>query len=107
MLKIKDSVDLKELEKFGFEEKPWGYIFYPNNNSPQTRYFSAIKIEIPDDKKSWLNRTFMFDLQNMSLWCNSLEELKSDFENIKQSYEAFKKLVDDLKKADLVEEVED
>ena len=26
MLKIKDTVDLKELEKFGFEEEPLAYI---------------------------------------------------------------------------------
>ena len=106
MLKIKDNVDLKELEKFGFEEKAWGYIFYPNDNNPNTRYFSAIKIDVPNDKNSWLNRTFMFELKNMSVWCNDLEQLDLDLENIKQSYETFKKIVDDLIKADLVEKVE-
>ena len=107
MLKIKDNVDLKELEKYGFEETAWGYIFYPNNNSPKTRYFSAIKIDINDDENSWLNRTFMFDLQNMSLWSNDLEQLDLDLENIEQSYETFKKVVDDLIKADSVVKVDD
>ena len=51
MLKIREDVDLKELEKFGFEEKCWWYIYYPNNNNPNTRYFSAIKIDNDDNKE--------------------------------------------------------
>ena len=41
MLKIKDNVDFKELEKYGFKEEPWGYIYYPKGNSPKIRYFSS------------------------------------------------------------------
>lgn len=103
MLKIKDSVDLKELEKFGFI-KGNNYakvlFYYPKGNGGNCRYFSSMRIEEETRKIS-------FNLENMSWWCNSLEELKSDFENIKYSYECFKNIIDDLKKADLVEEVDD
>ena len=70
MLKVKDSVDLKELEKHGFQKEHWGYIYYPNNNNPRTRYFSAIKIDNDNYKDSWLCRTLRFELENMSVWCN-------------------------------------
>ena len=42
MLKIKDSVDLKELEKFGFEEEENNYFYYgftrPDCNSEIRMY---------------------------------------------------------------------
>lgn len=98
-LRIKDNVDLKELENYGFKKEHWGYVYYPNGNSPSTRYFSNMKIEN--------NRIIKFCLENMSMWCNSLEELEDDMNNIKKSYEAFKIKCDDLIKADLVEKVEE
>ena len=104
MLKIKDNVDLKELEKYGFKEEHWGYIYYPNNNSPRTRYFSNMKI---NKKLMGENNVIEFCLENMSCWCNSLEELEYDFKNIKLSYEAFKIKIDDLIKDGLVEKVEE
>lgn len=107
MLKIKDNIDLKELEKFGFKEEHWGYIYYPKGNSPQTRYFSSIKIDGDTHKDWWSYKVLSFDFTNMSMWCNDLEQLESDFENIQYSYNEFKKLVNDLKKANLVEEVDD
>ena len=39
------KIELSELEKFGFKEEHWGYIYYPNNNNPSTKYFSNIKID--------------------------------------------------------------
>ena len=100
-LRIKDSVDLKELEKYGFiKSNNWGWIFYPNNNNPNTRYFSSIKIDRND-------RSICFDLENMSWWCNDLEQLELDIENIKNSYIAFKQKVKELIKADLVVKVEE
>ena len=36
------------------------------------------------------NNVIEFCLENMSMWCNSIEELEWDFANIKSSYEAFK-----------------
>ena len=98
MLKIKDGVDLKELEKHGFKKENWGYVYYPNNNSPQTRYFSAIKIEKE-------NKIIRFDLENMSIWCNDLSQLELDFENIRNSYVVFKEKMLDLIKDGLVEEI--
>lgn len=108
MLKIRDDVDLKELEKYGFEEKPWGYIYYPKGNSPKTRYFSSIKIDGESRKdNNDFYKVFAFDLENMWCWCNSLEELENDFENIKYSYNDYKRLIEDLKKANLVVEVDE
>ena len=107
MLKIKDNVDLKELEKYGFKEEPWGYKYYPKGNSPKTRYFSSINID-GESRKEWDSyKRLCFSLENMWCWCNSLEELESDFENIKYSYNDYKRLIDDLIKADLVEKVGD
>ena len=103
MLKIRDGVDLKELEKYGFYERK-NYtsvlIYYPKGNSECCRYFSSIKLE-KDTRK------INFNLENMTYWCNDLEELEADFDNIKYSYNEFKKVITDLIKADLVEKVGD
>ena len=104
MLKIKDNVDLKELEKYGFEKEHWGYIYYPNNNSPKTKYYSSIKI---NKKLMGENNVIEFCLENMSMWCNSIEELEEDMNNIKASYETFKIKINDLIKYGLVEKVEE
>lgn len=49
MLKIKDNVDLKELEKFGFEEDEDKYFYYgftePNCNS-EIRMYIDIKTRV-------------------------------------------------------------
>lgn len=107
MLKTKDNVDLKELERYGFKEEPWGYVYYPNGNSPRTRYFSAIKIDNDNNKDSWLCRTLCFKLENMGMWRNDLEQLELDIENIKNSYIAFKQKVKELREANLIEKVEE
>lgn len=106
MLKIKND-KINQLEKYGFKKERWGYIFYPSNNSPETRYFSSIKIDYCDDKDSWLNRAIMFDLNNMSVYSNDLEQLDLDFQNLQYSYNEFKKKIDELKNADLIEKIED
>ena len=96
MLKIKDNVDLKELEKFGFIKQHWGYKYYPNKNSANTKYFSNMKI---------YNNRIEFCLENMSSWCNSLEELEEDFDNIQKSCEDFKRKINDLIQAGIVEKI--
>ena len=106
MLKIREDVNLEELEKFGFKKNHGGYVYYPINNSPSTRYFSAIKIDNDDHKDSWLCRTLCFKLENVGMWCNDLEQLELDIENIKNSYIAFKQKVKELLEADLIVEVE-
>lgn len=95
MLVLKDNVDLKELEKYGFRKLNNLWSYYPNNNNPNTRYFSSIKI----DKN---NRIICFNLENMSWWCNDLDQLELDIENIKNSYVAFKQKIKELMEADLV-----
>lgn len=101
MLKIREDVNLEELEKYGFvKQNNWGYIYYPNNNNPNTRYFSSIKIA-----KS--NKIICFSLENMSWWCNDLEQLELDIENIKSSCIAFKQKVKELMEANLIVEVEE
>ena len=106
MLKIRNNVDLKELEKYEFKKEHWGYIYYPINNGPNGRCFSAIMIENDNHKDSWLCRTLCFKFENMSMWCNDLEQLELDIENIKNSYISFKQKVKELTEADLIEEVE-
>lgn len=98
MIKVRDNVVLKELEKYGFKKENWGYAYYPNNNTPQTRYFSAIKIEKE-------NKIIRFNLENMSIWCNDLDQLELDFENIRNSYIEFRKKISELKEAGLIEEI--
>ena len=107
MLKIRENVDLNVLEKYGFKKEPWGYVYYTINNSPSTRYFSAIKIDNDNHKDSWLCSTLCFSLENMSMLCNDLEQLELDIENIKNSYIAFKQKVKELLEADLIVEVEE
>ena len=100
MYKIREDVDLNVLEKYGFvKQNDWSYIYYPNYNNPNTRYFSSIKIE-----KN--NRIICFNLENMAYWCNDLEQLELDFENIKNSCGAFKQKIKELMEADLVVKVE-
>ena len=48
-----------------------------------------------------------FNLENMSTWCNDLEQLELDIENIKNYYIAFKQKVKELMEADLIVEVEE
>lgn len=98
------KIELSELEKFGFKEKHWGYIYYPNNNNPSARYFSNIKI---NKKIMGENNVIEFCLENMSVWCNSIEELEDDFRNIKASYEAFKIKINDLIEQGYIERVEE
>lgn len=107
MLRIKKDVNMKELEKYGFKEEHWGYIYYPKGNSGNCRYLSSIKIDYLENSDSWLNKTIRFGLENMSTWCNSFEELDNDFRNIKYSYECFKELINKLIEDGLVEKVEE
>lgn len=90
---IRDDVNLKELKKYGFEEKYWGYIYYPNK-------ISAISID---------NDGILFFKveRNMDMYYTELELLGSDIEDIKNSYIAFEQKVRELTQANLVVEWED
>lgn len=107
MLRIKKDVPPEKLEEYGFKKEHWGYIYYPKGNSGNCRYFSAIKIDYSENSDSWLNKTIRFELENMSVWCNSFEELDRDFKNIEYSYKCFKELINKLVQDGLVEKVEE
>lgn len=81
MLKIKDNVDLKELEKFGFEEDEAQYFYYgftePNDKS-------EIRIYVEKDTKL----------------------ISTGFDPFVSPYKIHDKIYD-LIKADLVEKVEE
>lgn len=81
MLKIKDNVDLKELEKFGFKKDKWFYFREIENN-----WWDTININTDEDRTIY-NET---DVCGYS-------EIDYDIE----------KYVEDLIKADLVEKIED
>lgn len=102
MLKIKDNVDLKELEKFGFSYTSENKKFmstYKSNYSPFD--ISEMLFEVDSDRK------IIYRLQNYSMYCNSLEELESDYKKITENYKKFKEITNDLIKADLVEKVDE
>lgn len=101
MLKIKDNVDLKELEKFGFMQNQ-----FPNKEVVSYRDNKNI-LNINNIIFYKKNRIIKFDLQNMSHWCNDIETLDQDYEIITNSYKKFKNVIDDLIKADLVEKIEE
>ena len=53
------------------------------------------------------DRKIIYRLQNYSMYCNSLEELESDYKEITKNYEKFKRITNDLIKDDLVEKVKE
>ena len=99
MLKIKDNVDLKELEKYGFI-----FDYFQNENvvcfKASNSNFDLSKITFYKDK-----RVIDFDLQSCC-WCNDIDELEIEYEKITNAYNKFKQLIDNLTKADLIERVE-
>lgn len=81
MLKIKDNVDLKELEKYGFEK---GYRFQPLNPVPIVAVVDEEKrLSIQYDTSAW------FDINYWYLYDKTQDKIY------------------DLIKADLVEKIED
>ncbi len=102
MLKIRDDVDLKELEKYGFSYTNENEIFMSTYKSNDTPFdISEMIFEVDSDRK------IIYRLQNYSMYCNSLEELESDYKEITKNYEKFKKITNDLIKNDLVEKVKE
>ena len=99
MLKIKDNVDLRDLEKYGFKFDQYQneiVVCFKASNS----IFDLSKITFYKDK-----RVIDFDLQSCC-WCNDIDELEIEYKKITNAYKKFKQLIDDLIKADLVERVE-
>ena len=77
MLKIKDDVDLKELEKFGFEENEYDYFYFQNPEN-----YKEIRININIETRN----------------------VKTDLDPFADGYIIHDKIYD-LIKADLVEKV--
>jgi len=95
MLKIKDNVDLKELEKFGFDEKTFDVIC--NRNLIPSKYIKLIKTV---GKRK---------IHNLII---SIEQDKTILVFWSYSYyiiylKRFKKYIKDLIQADLIEKVEE
>ena len=91
MLKIKDNVDLKKLEKFGFQEQFGRYLLNVDDKEQNKRLF-----KIPE------NKDFVF------LTCyDDTNEITLDFQDMEDYYGVNLDIIYDLIKADLVEKVED
>ena len=92
MLKIKDNVDLKELEKYGFE-----YDFISNNYLINVDDKEANKLvaDVPEWKEFCFLQTYD-DTREINLYFQDME----DYYSIKLD------ILYDLIKADLVEKVE-
>ena len=90
MLKIKDDVDLKELEKFGFKEpySPYAYCYYGKSIDDSCARVSICK---PTQFKY---REIFFDYS---------PEL--DFEDFQDVFEEYQNILFDLIQAGLVEKV--
>ena len=101
MLRIKQEVNLEELEKFGFVkvQNMERYEF-----KIRDRYSMDLSYIATNSTKEDGN-IIVFNLENMSLWCNSIEELDEDYKKITESYKAFKEKIQELIEAGLVEKV--
>ena len=101
MLKVKDNVDLKELEKFGFVKvkNMERYEFTIRDNRSMDLSYIGVNSTKED------GNIIVFNLENMSLWCNSIEELEDNYKKITESFETFKEKIKDLINAGLVEKV--
>lgn len=53
MLKMKDNVDLKELEKFGFEKSNMGYVLYKEHNDNWKQQIASVNLIT---KKVWISQ---------------------------------------------------
>lgn len=97
MLKIKDFVDLKELEKFGFK-------YYPNPQYMylESQYYDFSKIHL-DIKKKEVN----IELSNIRSYCDDVESLDIDIMVLTESYKELRKKLEELIELGLVEKVSD
>lgn len=91
MLKIKDSVDLKELEKFGYEDRNAQYakVVMKDSTSNVWTYFETIEI----DKKDRIIRTRLYQDCADQEWFGYIEKTG--------------RYIYDLDKAGLVEKVKE
>ena len=105
MLKIKDNVDLKELEKFGFKYRPNHYIQYlkdlkvmtvrlePALYAEENKYF-YVSVNNEGADTGYDFETLIYKFEDYS------KKLKEDIEEIKQ-------LFNDMKNDGILEEIKD
>ena len=108
MLKIKDNVDLKKLEKFGFKYRPDFYIKWLKNLQVMT-----VRVD-PNIYGDYMkgNLYFYISVNNEGNDTKiNLDEIIYEFKDyakkLNEDIENISKLFDDLIKADLVEKVEE
>lgn len=102
MLKIKDNVDLKELEKFGFEYRENYYIEYLYNTK-------TIHLRVEPSLYEEKNKYFYVSVKNYGQFTsfdNALNCMEDYRDQMGEDIEEIKKLFNDLIKADLVENEE-
>ena len=90
MLKIKDNVDLKELEKYGFKilydentgqpkelfKQYYGW-FYERKTKISFRKGFKLSLGFPK-KKIWLSSFYEYDTNDLNLWQDTLYDLIKD-----------------------------
>lgn len=90
MLKIKDDIDLKELEKYGFKilydentgqpkelfKQYYGW-FYERKTKISFRKGFKLGVGFPK-KKIWLSNFFKYDTNDLNLWQDTLYDLIKD-----------------------------
>jgi hypothetical protein len=97
MLKIKDGIDLKELEKFGFK-------YYPNPQYMylESQYYDFSKIDLDIKKKE-----VKIGLSNIRIHCDDVESLDIDIRVLTESYIELRRKLEELIELGLVEKVSD
>lgn len=76
MLKIKDNVDLKELEKFGFDKTPFGW-YMKNVSNTATCYVGCEIGDIWFDKAT-SNRLYELDILFDLIQAGFVEKVKGE-----------------------------
>lgn len=98
MLKIRDEVDLKELEKFGFEYRENHYIEYLYNTK-------TINVRVEPSLYGEKNKYFYVSVNNEGQYTsigNALNCIEDYRDQMGEDIEEIKELFNDLIKADLV-----
>ena len=94
MLKIKDNVDLKELEKFGFEYDDYLEEYVKSINSLKTKGMFVPYVHTGE----------LFIKKDRTIY----DKISNNYWNVESEHkEAIDKIISDLIKANLVEKVED
>lgn len=103
MLKIKDNVNLKELEKYGFEYRENYYIQYLYNTK-------TINARVEPSLHGETNKYFYISVNNAGEYTsfnNVLGYIEDYRKQLEKDIEEIKELFEDLIKADLVEKIEE